>query len=160
MHLLFFIRSTDKKAFSVKIKNLLSQNDCRITEEPSFTEFKNSTLDVKWRGGFSEKNCLLSKTMSSEVKLIVQNDVRVEENGNFTLIFASDYLEGKRELFLSQNDQFFTNSFRVNMDTNDVNHTSYDQTPSENQIDLTTGELKYVNENIQKSKEILDRQTN
>ena len=86
--------------------------------------------------------------MSSEVKLIVQNDVRVEENGNFTLIFASDYLEGKRELFLSQNDQFFINSFRVNVDTNDVNHTSYDQTPSENQIDLTTDELKYVNENV------------
>ena len=97
--------------------------------------------------------------MSSEVKLIVQSDVRVEENGNFTLNFASDYLEGKRELFLSQNDEFFINSFHVNIDTNDVNHTSYDQTPSENQIDLTTGELKYVNENVQKSKEILGRQT-
>ena len=97
--------------------------------------------------------------MSSEVKLTVQNDVRVEENGNFTLNFASDYLEGKRELFLSQNDNFFINSFRVNVDTNNVNHTRYDQTPSENQIDLTMGELKYVNENVQKSKEILDRQT-
>ena len=96
--------------------------------------------------------------MSSEVKLIVQNDVRAEGNGNFTLNFASDYLEGKRELFLSQNDEFFMNSFRVNTDTNDVNHTSYDQTPSENQIDLTTGE-KYPNENVQKAKEILDRQT-
>ena len=51
--------------------------------------------------------------MSSEVKLIVQNDVRVEENGNFTLNFASDYLEGKRELFLSQSDEFFINSFRA-----------------------------------------------
>ena len=97
--------------------------------------------------------------MSSEVKLIVQNDVRVEENGNFTLNFASDYLESKRELFLSQNDEFFINFFRVNIDTNDVNHTSYDETPSENQIDLTTGQLKYVNENVQKSKEILDTQT-
>ena len=36
---------------------------------------------------------------------------------------------------------------------------SYDQTPSENHIDLTTGEPKYVNENVQKSKEILERQT-
>ena len=97
--------------------------------------------------------------MSSEVKLIVQDDVRVEENGNFTLNFASDYLEGKRELFLSQNDECFINFFRVNIDTNDVNHTIYDQTSSENQIDLTTGEPKYVNENVQKSKEILDRQT-
>ena len=97
--------------------------------------------------------------MSSEVNLIVQNDVRVEENGNFTVNFASDYLEGKREHFLSQNNEFFINSFRVNIDINDVNHTSYDQTPSENQIDLTTGKLKYVNENVHKSKEILDRQT-
>ena len=48
-----------KKAFSTKIKNLLSQNDLKITEESSFTEFKNSALDVKRRGGFSEKNCLL-----------------------------------------------------------------------------------------------------
>ena len=94
--------------------------------------------------------------MSSEVKLIVQNDV--EGNGNFTLNFASDYLESKRELFLSENDEFFINSFRVNIDTNDVNHTSYDQTPSENQIGMTTGELKYVNEIVQKAKEILDRQ--
>ena len=60
MHLLFFIREArTKKAFSRKIKNLLSQNDLKFTEEPSFTEFKNSTLDVKRRGGFSEKNCLL-----------------------------------------------------------------------------------------------------
>ena len=33
------------------------------------------------------------------------------------------------------------------------------ETPSENQADLRTGELKYVNENVQKSKEILGRQT-
>ena len=60
MHLLFFIRvARIKKAFLTKIKNLLSQNDLKITEEPSFTEFKNSTLYVKRRGGFSEKNCLL-----------------------------------------------------------------------------------------------------
>ena len=65
----------------------------------------------------------------------------------------------KENSFLSQSDELFINSFRVNIDTNDVNHTSYDQTPSENQIDLTTGKLKYVNENVQKSKEILDRQT-
>ena len=97
--------------------------------------------------------------MSSEVKLIVQNDVRVEENGNVTLNFASDYLKSKRELFLSQNHEFFINFFRVNTDTNDVNHTSYDQTPSENQIDLTTGELKYANENVQEAKKILDKQT-
>ena len=63
------------------------------------------------------------------------------------------------KVFLSQNHEFFMNSFRVIIDTNDVNHTSYDQTPSQNQIDLTTGELEYVNENVQKSKEILDRQT-
>ena len=57
---MFFIRITRiKKAFSTKIKNLLSQNNLKITEEPSFTEFKNSTLDVKRRRGFSENNCLL-----------------------------------------------------------------------------------------------------
>ena len=60
MHLLFFISVAQiKKAFSTKIKNLLSQNYLKITEEPSFTEFKNSTLDVKRKGGFSEKNCFL-----------------------------------------------------------------------------------------------------
>ena len=64
----------------------------------------------------------------------------------------------KENSFYRKTMNFFINSFRVNIDTNDVNHTSYDQTPLENQIDLTTGELKYVNENVQKAKEILDRQ--
>ena len=38
--------------------------------------------------------------MSSEVKLIVQNDVTVNENdGSFNLNFAGGYLEGKKSCF-------------------------------------------------------------
>ena len=65
--------------------------------------------------------------MPSEVKLIVQNYVTVNENdGSFRLNFVGGYLEGKKKkLFLSKDDNFMINSFRVNVDTNDINYTSY-----------------------------------
>ena len=64
--------------------------------------------------------------MSSEVKLIVQNDVTVNVNdGWFNLNFVGGYQEGKKKLFLSKDDNFMINLFRVNVDTSDINQTSY-----------------------------------
>ena len=62
--------------------------------------------------------------MSSEVKLILQNGVNVNTStGNFKLNLAGNNLEGKRKLFLSENDEFMINSLNVNIDTNDAtNH--------------------------------------
>ena len=60
--------------------------------------------------------------MSTEVKLILQNGVKVNTStGIFNL--AGNYLEGKRDLFLSENYKFMINSLNVNIDTNDIaNH--------------------------------------
>ena len=55
-----------------------------------------------------------SKTMSSEVKLIVQNSVNINiSTGNFKLNLAGNDLEEKRELFLSENDDFMIISLNV-----------------------------------------------
>ena len=64
--------------------------------------------------------------MSSEVKLIVQNDVTVNLNdGWFNMNFVGGYQEGKKKLLLSKDDNFMINLFRVNVDTSDINQTSY-----------------------------------
>ena len=76
--------------------------------------------------GFWENNFLPLKTVSSEVKLIVQNDVTVNVNdGLFNLNFVGGHQEGKKKLFLSKDDNFMINLFRVNVDTSDINQTSY-----------------------------------
>ena len=96
--------------------------------------------------------------MSSEVKLIVQNDVTVNENdGSFNLNFAGGYLEGKKKLFLSKDDDFMINSFKVNVDTNDINHTSY-LNEGGIEIDVGQGEIKYVLQNVRSTKKILDEE--
>ena len=52
--------------------------------------------------------------MSSEVKLIVQNSVNINiSTGNFKLNLAGNDLEEKRELFLSENDDFMIISLNV-----------------------------------------------
>ena len=82
--------------------------------------------------------------MSSEVKLIVQNNVTVNENdGSFNLSFAVGYQEGKKILLLSKDDDFMINSFRVNVYTNDINHTSY-LNERGIEIDVGQGEIKYL----------------
>ena len=64
--------------------------------------------------------------MSSDVKLIVQSDGDVNpQNGTFDFNFAKGYLEGKKELFLSKNDGFMINSFKVNIDNDYINHNNY-----------------------------------
>ena len=45
--------------------------------------------------------------MSSEMKLIVQNNVTIDSEGNFKLSFAENGYNGKQELFLSAEDEFF-----------------------------------------------------
>ena len=50
--------------------------------------------------------------MSSEVKLIVQNDLEVtEEEGSLTLKLATEHPQGWGHLFLSREDEFMINSF-------------------------------------------------
>ena len=79
--------------------------------------------------------------MSSEVKLIVQNGVDVNiSTGNFKLNLAGNDLEGKRELFLSENNDFMINSLNVNIDTNDA--TDPYENCSDVTLDLTQGEIK------------------
>ena len=79
--------------------------------------------------------------MSSEVKLIVQNGVDVNiSTGNFKLNLAGNDLEGKRELFLSENNDFMINSLNVNIDTNDA--TDPYENYSDVTLDLTQGEIK------------------
>ena len=77
--------------------------------------------------------------MSSEIKLIVQNDLEVnEEEGSFTLKLATEHPQGRGHLFLSSEDEFMINSFRVNIDTNDINHTTYNK---DCEVHLTQGEI-------------------
>ena len=73
------------------------------------------------------------------------------QNGTFNLNFANGYLEGKKELFLSKNDEFMINSFRVNTDTDDINHTTYNNADGL-QVDLGEGEIKYVLQNVENSR--------
>ena len=89
--------------------------------------------------------------MSSEVKLIVQNNVTIDSEGNFKLSFAENGYNGKQELVLSAEDEFFFKSFLVNIDTRDKNQTDYIE--ENNEIDLTQGEIKFIKENMEKSKD-------
>ena len=62
--------------------------------------------------------------MSSEVKLIVQNKVKINpENAEFALNFATEHHQGRSSLFLSKDNEFLINSFNVNIDTGDVSNT-------------------------------------
>ena len=49
------------------------------------------------------------------------------------------------------------NSFRVNVDTNDINHTSY-LNEGGIEIDVGQGEIKYVLQNVRSTKKILDEE--
>ena len=96
--------------------------------------------------------------MSSEVKLIVQRDIDVfPQNGTFNLKFANRYLEGKKELFLSKNNEFMINSFRVYIDSDDINHTTYNNADGL-QVDSGEGEIKYVLQNVENSRARLENE--
>ena len=96
--------------------------------------------------------------MSNEVKLIVQSNVDISPHGRtFNLNFAHGYLEGKKELFLSKNDDFMINSFRVNMYTDNINHTTYNNADGL-QVALGEGEIKYILQNVENSKVRLEDQ--
>ena len=96
--------------------------------------------------------------MLSEVKLIVQSDIDVfPQNGTFNSKFANRYLEGKKELFLSKNNEFMINSFRVNIDSDDINHTTYNNADGL-QVDSGEGEIKYVLQNVENSRARLENE--
>ena len=87
--------------------------------------------------------------MFSEVKLILQNGVNADK-----LHLAGNNLEGKRELFPSENDKFMINSLNVNIDTNDA--TNHYKNYTDVMLDLTQGRIKYVYQNLKKSEDKLE----
>ena len=86
----------------------------------------------------------------------MQNDLEVnEEIERFTLKLATEHPQRRGYLFLSREDEFMINSFRVNIDTSDINHTTYNK---DTEVNLTQEELKYVKENYEASAEALQRE--
>ena len=86
--------------------------------------------------------------MSSEVKLTVQNNLEVnKEEESFTLKLATEHPQGRGHLLLSREDEFMINSFRVNIDTSDINHTTYNE---DSEVDLTQGEKSNMSKKIMK----------
>ena len=65
-------------------------------------------------------------------------EVNVEEEC-FTLKLSTEHLQGRGHLFFLREDEFMINSFRVNIDTSDVNHTLYNK---DSEVDLNQGEIK------------------
>ena len=57
----------------------------------------------------------------------------------------------KKKLFLSKDDDFMINSFRVNVDTNNINHTSH-LNEGGIEIDVGQGEIKYILQNVRNKK--------
>ena len=47
------------------------------------------------------------------------------------------------------------NSFRVNIDTSDINHTAYNK---DSEVDLIQGEIKYIKENYEASVATLEKE--
>ena len=65
------------------------------------------------------------------------------------------WLPGRqKKLFLSKDDNFMVNSFRINVDTNDINHILY-LNEGGIEIDVGLGETEY-----QKHKKKLDEEQN
>ena len=72
-----------------------------------------------------------------------------------------NYLEGKRDLFLSENDEFMISSLNVNIDTsNSTNqyesYTNDYENYTEVTTDLSQGGIKYVHENSKNSNDKLE----
>ena len=83
----------------------------------------------------------------------MQNDLEVnEEDERFTLKLATEHPQQRGYLFLSREDEFMINSFRVNIDTSDINHTTNSK---DSEADLTQGEITYIKENYEASVEAL-----
>ena len=96
--------------------------------------------------------------MSSEVKLMYQSDIKINVNGgNFKLNFGDKNQEGKRKIFLSENDKFVINSFKVNIDPQGQSQTIYNKEMQE--LDLSQGELKILIENYEKNNTRLKLET-
>ena len=88
--------------------------------------------------------------MSGEVKLMHQSgiDIHLRNSVNFKLKFGDKNQEGKRKLFLSENDKFIINSFKVNINPQCQSQTIYNKKTQE--LDLSQGELKFLSERYEK----------
>ena len=84
------------------------------------------------------------------MKAIVQSDVNIDKNtGAFNLNFAGEYLDEKRNLLLSEDDELMINSFNTNIDTKDLKLNDYvGNRGSIEQIDSTQSEIKYIHQNL------------
>ena len=58
-------------------------------------------------------------------------------------------------MFLSREDEFVINSFRVNIDTSDTNHTMYNK---DSEVDLTQDKIKYANKNYEANVATLEKE--
>ena len=64
--------------------------------------------------------------MSSEVKLMMQNNLKIHKNtSNYKLNLGENLNNGRSEIFLSENDKFLINSLNANIDATDDNQTVY-----------------------------------
>ena len=58
---------------------------------------------------------------------------------------------------MSEDSHFMINSFRFNVDTNDINHTSY-LNEEGIEIDIGQGEIKYFLQNVRSTTKILEEE--
>ena len=143
----------EKKNLKKKLRSPLNLGEivyillARIKKKDALSIFYKSNTDKKnffnknkkfvGTHSFENRNFSPSKIMSIKVKLIVQNDLEVnEEEGSFTLELTTEHPQRRGHLFLSREDEFMINSFRVNIDTNDINHTTYNK---DLEVNLTQG---------------------
>ena len=79
--------------------------------------YKNEIVEKDSKESFYVRSYLLYMIMSSEVKLLYKSDIDINVNsGNFKLNFEDKNWEGKRKIFLSENDEFVINPFKVSID--------------------------------------------
>ena len=79
--------------------------------------YKNEIVEKDSKESFYVRSYLLYMIMSSEVKLLYKSDIDINVNsGNFKLNFEDKHQECKKKIFLSENDEFVINPFKVNID--------------------------------------------
>ena len=78
--------------------------------------------------------------MSSEVKLMMQNNLKIHKNtSNYKLNLGENLNNGRWEIFLPENDKFLINSLNANIDATDDNQTVY----KESYTDLNFQKVKF-----------------
>ena len=83
--------------------------------------------------------------MSSEVKLMMENNLKIHKNpDNYKLNLGENLNNGRSEIFLSENGKFLINSLNVNIDTTDDNQTVYKESYTD--LNFSKGEVFLLHE--------------